>query len=77
MIQAGYETSASTMTWALYELSKRPDQQARIRREISEARSRSDIFSPQDYDGMQFMSAVIKVYSPVTGYIPIFTDRRP
>lgn len=61
MILAGYETSASTMTWILYELSKRPDQQARIRSEMAEAHSRNETLSPQDYDGMKFMSAVIKV----------------
>nr|XP_014091314.2 cytochrome P450 6g1 [Bactrocera oleae] len=34
---AGFETSSSTMTFALYELSKRPDLQERLRNEICEA----------------------------------------
>ncbi|XP_049307479.1 uncharacterized protein LOC105222599 [Bactrocera dorsalis] len=36
-LSAGFETSSSTMTFALYELSKRPDLQERLRNEICEA----------------------------------------
>ncbi|XP_049308984.1 cytochrome P450 6g1-like [Bactrocera dorsalis] len=36
-LSAGFETSSSTMTFTLYELSKRPDLQERLRNEICEA----------------------------------------
>lgn len=36
-LSAGFETSSSTMTFALYELAKRPDLQNRLRTEINEA----------------------------------------
>ena len=49
------------MTWMLYELSRRPDQQAKIRSEIAEARSKNGVLSPQDYDDMVYLNAVIKV----------------
>ncbi|KAF9024741.1 cytochrome P450 [Hymenopellis radicata] len=63
MILGGHETSASALAWTLYELSRYPEHQDRIRREISEIRHRyGDGYelSPQDYDTMSFMNAVIK-----------------
>ncbi len=63
MILAGHETSASTLSWVLYELSRHPEDQARCRQEIAELRQRvGDVpFSTQDYDGLPFLNAILKV----------------
>ena len=63
---AGHETTANSMTWMLYELSKRPDYQARMRAEIREARARviargDTDFTLEDLDGMKVTLAAIKV----------------
>ncbi|KAF8906098.1 cytochrome P450 [Mucidula mucida] len=62
MILAGHETSASTLSWVLYELSRHPEDQARCRQEIAELRQRvGDVpFSTQDYDGLPFLNAILK-----------------
>ncbi|PBK67824.1 cytochrome P450 [Armillaria solidipes] len=60
---AGHETTASTLTWTLFELCNHPEQQDRIRAEIAEVRSRyatKGELTAADYDGMPFMNAVIK-----------------
>ncbi|KAK0449894.1 cytochrome P450 [Armillaria borealis] len=60
---AGHETTASTLTWLLYELCNHPEHQKRIRQEIAEVRTRvgaEDDLSSTDYDSMPFMNAVIK-----------------
>lgn len=64
---AGHETSASTLSWLLYELSKHPEQQERIRQEIAEVRSRypeRGELTSQDYDSMKYANAVIKARYP-------------
>lgn len=65
MIIGGYETSASAMAWTLYELARHPDHQERIRTELAEfPRQRGGAekeLTPQDYDGLVFFNAVIKV----------------
>ncbi len=61
---AGHETTASTLTWLLYELCNHPEHQKRIRQEIAEVRTRvgaEDDLSSTDYDSMPFMNAAIKV----------------
>ncbi|KAK0470301.1 cytochrome P450 [Desarmillaria tabescens] len=60
---AGHETTASTLTWCLFELCNHPEQQDRIRAEIAKVRSRyatKGELTSTDYDGMPFMNAVIK-----------------
>ena len=63
---AGHETTSNTLTWMLYELSKRPAYQARMREEIQATRaqvvSRGDSsFTMDDLDGMKVVLAAIKV----------------
>ncbi|KAJ3739149.1 cytochrome P450 [Lentinula detonsa] len=62
MILAGHETTASTMTWILYALTKSPKDQERIYQEIREMRelTGNQEPSPQDLDSMNFFNAVIK-----------------
>lgn len=65
LLLAGHDTTASTLTWLLYELSKHPEDQQRIRDEIkaakvnAEARGEDDL-QPIDFNNMDFTNAVIK-----------------
>ncbi|GJJ09369.1 hypothetical protein Clacol_003591 [Clathrus columnatus] len=64
-ITAGHETTATTLSWIFYELSKRPDIQACLRNEISETRkkviNRGDTeFSIADMESMPYTAAVMK-----------------
>ena len=67
---AGHETSANTLSWMLWELSKHPHFQDRLRSEIrakrEELRSRGvksgnvDL-SIEDLEGIPFLQAIVKV----------------
>ncbi|KAJ3869041.1 cytochrome P450 [Lentinula novae-zelandiae] len=75
MILAGHETTASTMTWILYALTKNPKDQEKIYREIQEIRERNGDHepSPQDLDSMPFFNAVIKESLRLYPIVPIIT----
>ncbi|SPP73317.1 probable cytochrome P450 6w1 [Drosophila guanche] len=68
---AGYETSSSTMTLALYELAKNEETQRRLRQEIEESFGVEDHIS---YDRIQEMPYLTKVVNetlrmyPIVGY---------
>ncbi|OCH87516.1 cytochrome P450 [Obba rivulosa] len=62
---AGHDTTATTLTWLLYELSKNPDYQIKMREEIRMIRSsvtaRGDTnFSAEDLDAMKYCMAALK-----------------
>ncbi|OAX39240.1 cytochrome P450 [Rhizopogon vinicolor AM-OR11-026] len=62
---AGHETTANTLSWALFELAKRPDIQSRLREEIRETEAtvlaRGDTeFTMADLDAMSYTTAVVK-----------------
>jgi cytochrome P450 len=64
---AGHETTASTVTWALYELSRHPDFQTKIREEIKvtreQASQRGDHdLSVTDLASMTYLLALTKVH---------------
>jgi cytochrome P450 len=66
LLVAGHDTTACTMAWLLYEVSRHPEDQQRIRDEIRVARARAkargdDDLIPSDYDTLAFTNAVIKV----------------
>ncbi|KAI3342069.1 cytochrome P450 [Ustulina deusta] len=71
-LAAGHETTASSMTWAIYMLSRFPKVQERLRREVREKLpsidSETDITS-LDIDHMPYLNAVcnevLRYYSPV------------
>ncbi|KIY67815.1 cytochrome P450 [Cylindrobasidium torrendii FP15055 ss-10] len=72
LLSAGQETTSSTLTWVLYELSKCPDAQHALRKEIREVRSRvgDGPLTQQDYDSMEMLNAVIKEtlrFHPILG----------
>ena len=58
LVLAGQGTTAGTALWALYELSRRPELQERIRSEIEEARRSS---GELNYDTLPMLNAVLKV----------------
>ncbi|KAH7911357.1 cytochrome P450 [Hygrophoropsis aurantiaca] len=65
LILAGHETTASTMSWFLYELAKHPDDQQKIREEIATFRSTihargDEDFGPSDFEAMSFTNAALK-----------------
>jgi len=65
---AGHETTASTVTWAMYELSRHPEFQNEIREEIKatrvQAAQRGDAeLSVADLDSMKHLVALMKVSS--------------
>lgn len=77
VIFAGHETSASSLGWVLYELSKHPKEQEIIFQEIKDVRERtgneSDPLSVKDLDGpgMAHLNRVIK---ETLRYHPIAPD---
>ena len=63
---AGHETTASTMNWLLWELSKDVEYQVLCREEIARVRSQvvargDDDFSIADLENMPHVTAIIKV----------------
>ena len=63
---AGHETTASTMNWLLWELSKDAEYQAICREEIARIRSEvisrgDEDFSATDLENMPHVAAIIKV----------------
>lgn len=69
-LAAGHETTASSLTWAAYLLSKHPDVQTRLRMEVHEhIGSLSNEVNDTVIDGMPYLHAVcqevLRVYAPV------------
>lgn len=67
LMVAGQETTASTLTWAFYELSRHPEVQARVREEIRATRAEATQrghgeLTVTDLDSMDNLLAVIKVF---------------
>ncbi|KAI0030594.1 cytochrome P450 [Vararia minispora EC-137] len=65
LVLAGHDTTASSLTWWLWELAKNSDWQTRVRDELKQARAKveergDDDFSIQDLDGMSLMHATLK-----------------
>ncbi|KAJ3737089.1 cytochrome P450 [Lentinula guzmanii] len=63
LILAGHETTASTMSWLLYEITRNPQDQERVYQEIQNVREHAGPgveLTATDYDSMPFFNAVIK-----------------
>jgi cytochrome P450 len=65
MMFAGHETTATTLSWCLYELSRDSEMQSRLRAEIRATENRlaeegDPVFKPSDYTSMPVLSAFIK-----------------
>ncbi|KAJ7729151.1 cytochrome P450, partial [Mycena metata] len=64
-MQAGHETTATTMSWTILELTQHPEVQAKLRAEIQAAQrtinERGDTaFTATDFDSMAYTVAVMK-----------------
>ncbi|KAJ6557510.1 cytochrome P450 [Mycena capillaripes] len=65
IMTAGHETTANTMSWTLFELTKNPDVQAKLRAEIQATEraihARGDTeFTAADFESMVYTTAVMK-----------------
>ena len=72
---AGHETTASTLTFLMYELARNPDYQKRMREEIRLARSQIEArgdsdFTMDDLDGLTLTINAIKVSELVSFILP-------
>ncbi|TFK96159.1 cytochrome P450 [Pterulicium gracile] len=75
IILAGHDTTANTMAWTLYELSKHQDVQTALRDEIMDARKEhgiadDDPLSTQMLDALPLLNAVIKETSRMHPIVP-------
>jgi cytochrome P450 len=66
---AGHETTANSITWALFEIARNPEIQTRLRAEIRKTEAiiytRGDTeFTSADFDAMSYTTAVIQVREP-------------
>ncbi|KAH8277644.1 hypothetical protein KR018_002826 [Drosophila ironensis] len=72
-LKAGYEQTANTLSYVLYELAQHPDVQARVREEVKKAMERYDgNLSYECIQSLTFMGQVIKEtlrMHPITPYI--------
>jgi len=71
---AGHDTTASTITWTLYELSRHPEYQNAVREEINAARAQAahcedNELSVTNLDSMKCLLAVMKVCQPSGGFL--------
>jgi len=58
---AGQDGPASLIAWILYELSRHPEVQTKVREEIAIAKSKAPVaLTWEDYDAMAWLNAVIK-----------------
>ncbi|KAJ9655706.1 hypothetical protein H2198_005503 [Neophaeococcomyces mojaviensis] len=71
-LAAGHETTASSLTWAAYLLSKHPEVQTRLRHEIHEhINSLSNNVDDTIIDGMPYLHAVVQEILRVYGPVPL------
>jgi cytochrome P450 len=70
---AGHETTASSVSWALFELTRHLDTQDNLRAEIREkiAEKGNSVFSGHDYENMPYLTAVVKVNRTFRLYFPV------
>ncbi|KAF5355243.1 hypothetical protein D9758_006006 [Tetrapyrgos nigripes] len=77
LLFAGHETTACTLTWLMYELANHPEDQQRIRDEITEKRRKlvannQKEFNATDFESMNFLNACIKEalrYHPISPWV--------
>lgn len=57
---AGTETTSTTLTYALFTLSKRPDIMAKLQEELDEALPNAELIGLQEAGRLPFLNAVLK-----------------
>ncbi|KIJ43504.1 hypothetical protein M422DRAFT_253061 [Sphaerobolus stellatus SS14] len=62
LLVAGHETTASTMAWLLYELSRNQDLQDKLRKDIAESQRHrgSEELTTQAFESMPLLQAILK-----------------
>ena len=65
LMVAGHETTAATVTWALYELTQHPEFQNQVRKEIKATRAQAVLrgdreLTISDLDSMKYLLALMK-----------------
>lgn len=68
ILLAGFETTATSLSWSMLELARHTNIQDKLRREIRakarEIKARGDSeFTSNDFDAMPYLTAVLKVSS--------------
>ncbi len=63
LLLAGHDTTASTLSWFLWEIAKHPESQERIRSEIAAFRAQKgdELPTATDLDNMTYTQAALKV----------------
>jgi hypothetical protein len=67
MFMAGHESTANTLTWAIYELARNPEYQTLVRAEIKAAREQAATRGDHDHlisdlDSMKYLLSLVKVH---------------
>ena len=65
LLFAGHDTSSNSLGWYLYEISRNPESQKRVRAEIAAIRAKKGgeiLLSATDLDSMTYTLATLKVY---------------
>ncbi|KAI0319080.1 cytochrome P450 [Amylostereum chailletii] len=65
ILLAGHDTTASTLSWWLWELAKHPESQTKMREEVAAVRAKVEArgeteFNIADLEGMSYMQATLK-----------------
>jgi cytochrome P450 len=73
---AGHETTSTSVTWALYELAKRPEIQDRLRKEIWDKQREKRRYVHHEWDWkdleeMHYLTAVVKVNEDPLGHVTL------
>ena len=82
LMLAGHETTASTLTWYLWELAKNPDYQDKLREEVLAVRREvaargDDGPTISDIEAMKYMCAGMKVRASLHAYVERAAQRFP
>ncbi|XP_066473794.1 25-hydroxyvitamin D-1 alpha hydroxylase, mitochondrial [Tiliqua scincoides] len=79
LLLAGVDTISSTLSWSLYELSRHPEVQAALHKEISTVMKEKPIPSAADVAQMPLLKAVVKealrLYPVIPGNARVIADR--
>ncbi|HEX8956698.1 MAG TPA: cytochrome P450 [Burkholderiaceae bacterium] len=74
MLLAGEDTTANTIAWVLYLLTRHPASMARVREEVSNTAPDPAAFSAQQMDGLDYLDACIQEamrLKPVAPFLPL------
>ena len=74
MLLAGEDTTANTIAWVLYLLTRHPASMARVREEVSRVAPDPSAFSVEQMDGLDYLDACISEamrLKPVAPFLPL------